>query len=153
MALPESGLLTASVSWPSAIDSFTARPRSDEMVETRSTARGEALAVDDQLLVVAGRDDALVVREGAVDQLGGQHDAADGEADLGVRHLDGDGDIRIVDQLLQFADGLARDDDARHALGAGRRLHFGARQAVAVGRDRAQLELAADLDACGGRCR
>ena len=37
-ALPESGLLTASVSRRSPRASFTARPRSDEMVETRSTA-------------------------------------------------------------------------------------------------------------------
>jgi hypothetical protein len=38
VALPESGLLTANVTCPSPIESFTARPRSDEMVETRSTA-------------------------------------------------------------------------------------------------------------------
>ena len=54
--------------------------------------------------------------------------------------------VRHVDQLLQFADGLARNDDARHALRTGRSIHLGARQAVPVGRDGAQLQLAAALD-------
>ena len=55
----------------------------------------------------------------------------------------------IVDQLLQFADGLARNDDARHALRTRRRLDVGAGEAVAVGGNGAQLELAVALDGCG----
>ena len=37
-----------------------------------------------------------------------------------------------------LADGLARDDDARHPFGALRRRQLDLRQAMAVGRDRAQ---------------
>ena len=37
---------------------------------------GELVPLDGHELVVAGRDDALIVREGAVDQFRGQHDAA-----------------------------------------------------------------------------
>ena len=42
-AEPESGLVTDRVSLPSATASFTARPRSDEIVETRSTASWNGL--------------------------------------------------------------------------------------------------------------
>ena len=55
-------------------------------------------------------------------------------------------DVRIVDQLLQFADGLARDDDARHAFGARRRFEVGAGQTVAVGGNGTQLQLALAFD-------
>ncbi|MNC95807.1 hypothetical protein D3C83_130110 [compost metagenome] len=43
LALPLSGLLTESVSLPSVMESFTARPLSLESVETRSTASAKAL--------------------------------------------------------------------------------------------------------------
>ena len=74
----------------------------------------EALPVDEQRLVVTGRNDALVVGEGAVDQLGGEDHRTEREADLRVRKLHRRLHVRRVDQFLQLADGLARDDDARH---------------------------------------
>ena len=49
---------------------------------------GEALAIDAHFLVVRRRDDALVVRESAVDQLRGHDDGADRQADLGIGHFD-----------------------------------------------------------------
>ena len=42
MALPESGLVTDSISLPALSDSFTARPRSLDTVETRSTAASKS---------------------------------------------------------------------------------------------------------------
>ena len=73
------------------------------MVETRSTAWAELLGVQRQHLVVAGRDHALIVGERAVDQLGGQFDAVEGELDLGVGQADLDGAVGIVQQAAQFA--------------------------------------------------
>ena len=74
------------------------------MVATRSTPGHEALRVELQQLVVAGRDDAVVIGEGAVDQLAGQHRAAEAEADLGRRQRDLDRAFDLVEQLAQFAD-------------------------------------------------
>ena len=113
----------------------------------------EVRLVDDQRLVVAGRDDAPVVRERAVDQLGGQHHVADREADLGLRQFDRDFGVEILDQALHFADGLARHDDARHAFGALRRVELDLRQAMPVGRDRAQLARLAAAPRRADRCR
>jgi hypothetical protein len=42
VALPESGLVTDSTSLPADSASFTARPRSLEIVETRSTAASKS---------------------------------------------------------------------------------------------------------------
>ena len=98
------------------------------------------------MLVVADRDDAAVIRESAVDQLRGQHHRTDGEADLGLRQFDLHFAVVVFDQALHFADGLARHDHARHAVGAGRRVEIDLREAVAVGCDRAQLELLAAAD-------
>ena len=63
--------------------SFTARPRSLAMVDTRSTALMNSALRHLQLLVVGLRDHPPVVRESAVDQLGGERDGADLEAGLG----------------------------------------------------------------------
>ena len=64
-----------SVSLPSAMASFTARALSPRWSRRgRRPARRPALSTS-MRLVVALRDDALIVGEGAVDQLGGQHDA------------------------------------------------------------------------------
>ena len=63
---------------------------------------------------------------------------ADGEADLALRQFDRDLGLGVLDQALHLADGLARHDDARHAGGALRQRQLDLRQAVAVGRDRAQ---------------
>ncbi len=104
----------------------------------------EILLVDDQLLVVAERDDARIVGKGAVDQLGGEHDVADGEADLALRQLDRDLGLGVLDQPLHLAHGFARHDDAGHAGRAGGQRQLDLRQPVAVGRHRAQrLRLAA----------
>ena len=118
MALPESGLVTDSTSRPPVIESLTARPRSLDTVETRSTAASKSFLSTVSSLVVVDRDDARVIGEGAVDQLGGQHHVADGEADLAGRQLDRDLAFAGLDQSLHFADRLARHDDAGHAGGA-----------------------------------
>ena len=83
MALPPSGLLTESISLSLAMLSFTARPRSLAIVDTRSTALMNSAFGDLHLLVVALRDDAAVIGERAVDQLRGQRHGADLEAHLG----------------------------------------------------------------------
>ena len=88
------------------------------MVETRSTPADEALRVELEQLVVAGRDDPVVVGEGAVDQLAGQDRAAEAEADLGRRQRDFDRALDLVEQLAQFADAFLGDDDVGHAVGA-----------------------------------
>ena len=46
--------------------------------------RSKAGAVHFQFLVIADRNDTVVIREGAVDQLGRQHHIANGQADLGL---------------------------------------------------------------------
>src|SRR5690606_23119714 len=51
---------------------------------------GETLAIDLHDLVVAGRDHAAIIGEGAVDELRGQHNAAELETYLGFRNADGD---------------------------------------------------------------
>ena len=112
--------------------SFTARVLSAEMVETRSTACANSLASSASDLVVAGRDHALIIGEGAVDQLGGEFHAAEGELDLGVRQRDLDRAVGVVQQPAQFGHRLARHDHARHV---GRRRRAGrARSAPAGGR-------------------
>ena len=99
----------------------------------------EVRLVDNQRLVVALRDDAAVIWKRAVDQLRGQHHIRDGEADLGLRQLDVKIGRAVLDQALHLADRLARHDDARHARGACRDGKIDLREAMAVGRDRAQL--------------
>ena len=92
-----------------------------------------------------GRDHPRVIGEGAVDQFRGQHHRADGEADLARRQFDADLGLGVLDQLLHFADRLARHDDAGHADGARWRRDLDAGEPVAVGRDRAQHGVAVDL--------
>ena len=82
--------------------SFTARVLSAEIVETRSTAWANSLQSSASDFVVAGRDDALIIRERAVDQLGGQFHAVEGELDLGVRQRNFDGAVGIVEQPAQL---------------------------------------------------
>ena len=72
---------------------------------------------------------------------------AHGHADLGVGNLDGDDHIGIVDQLLQFADRLARNDDARHAGGAGSRPIT-----ERITADRTVTGIAADASGRSNRC-
>ena len=88
VALPPSGLLTDSTSLSALMLSFTARPRSLAMVDTRSTAlMNSALETFSSLSLAFGITRAIV-GEGAVDQLRGQRDGADLEARLGRRHAD-----------------------------------------------------------------
>ena len=98
----------------------------------------ELLLVDGEFLVVADRDDAPVVGKRSVDELGGEHRVAEREADLALRELDRDLGLVVFDQALHLAHGLARNDDSRHAAGAFGQRQLELRQAVAVGRDRAQ---------------
>ena len=113
----------------------------------------ELLLVDLEHLVVAERNDAAVIRESAVDQLGGQHHVAEREADLALRQLDRDLAVAVFDQALHLADRLARHDDARHAVGARRQRQLDLRQAMAVGRDRAQHRRLGGRRRCADRCR
>ena len=99
---------------------------------------GEVLLRHAQHLVVAARDHALILREGAVDQLGGQLHRPQREADLGVGQRDGDLVLHLLRQLPQLVHRLAGDDHARHAGGAIGQRFFHPRQPVAVGRHRAQ---------------
>ena len=77
---------------------------------------GEGFAIDLEDLVVVGRDHAVVIGEGAVDQLRGQRRLADRTADLGLaqRDLDLLLGLALIDQLSELEHGLARHDDARH---------------------------------------
>src|SRR3546814_3728423 len=70
----------------------------------------------------------------------------DGEADLGVRNLHRHHDLGIVHELLEFADRLARNDDAWHAFRSGRGVEVGAGKAVAVRRHCAQLQITLRFD-------
>ena len=63
---------------------------------------------------------------------------ADGEADLALRQFDADFALIVVDQPQHFADGLARHDHAGHAVRALGQGQVDLRQAMAIGRDRAQ---------------
>jgi hypothetical protein len=66
------------------------------------------LRIDLEHLVVAARDHPVVIREGAVDQLGGQHAMAEGEADLGVGQRDLDlPTVGLVEQLAHLAPSCA----------------------------------------------
>ena len=85
-----------------------------------------------------GRDDAVVVGEGAVDQLGGQRHLAEAEAGLDLADFHRDVLGEVFEQFQDFADRLARRDHARHADGARRRRGLDAGEAVAVGGDGAQ---------------
>src|SRR5690606_35732924 len=67
---------------------------------------GEGAAIDTHDLVVAGGDYPLVVGEGAVDQLGGKHDRAEGEADARFGQGDLDALFDLVDELAQLVDRL-----------------------------------------------
>ena len=98
----------------------------------------EILLVDHQALVVVDRDHPCIVREGAVDQLGGEHHIADCEADFAGRQFDRDFSFAGLDQALDLAHSLARHDDARHASSALRQRQFDLRKAVPVGRHRPQ---------------
>ena len=57
------------------------------------------------------------------------------EADLALRELDGDFRLVAFDQALHFPDGLARNDDAGHAVGARRQRQLELREPMPVGRD------------------
>ncbi len=85
---------------------------------------GELALVHFQELVVALRDDPRVVREGAVDQLRGEHRLAEGEADLGGRQLHFHRHVRRLGEALHLGDRLARHDDAGHACRPDRGLHL-----------------------------
>ena len=93
---------------------------------------GELLGFQRQRLVVAARNDPLIIRERAVDQLGGQLHAVEGELDLGVRQRNLDGAIGIVEQAAQLRHGLARYDDAGHVGCTVGQVELEARQPVAV---------------------
>ena len=108
------------------------------MVETRSTAAAEGLGVELQLLVIVARDDALIIREGAVDELGGEHQIARGETDLGGRERHLDSAVDTFEQLHHLQHRLPRHDHAGHALGTVGPCDLGLGQPVAVGRHRAQ---------------
>src|SRR5262249_56462267 len=95
----------------------------------------ELLLVDGEFLVVGERNDARVIWKGTVDELGGEHRVAELETDLALRQLDRDLRLVIFDQTLHLGDGLARNDDARHAAGAGRQRQLELRQPVSVGCD------------------
>src|SRR5262249_26296225 len=107
----------------------------------------EFLLVDDELLVVAGRNHTAVVREGAVDELGRENHVAEREANLARRQFHGDLGLVVLDQALDLADGLARHDDAGYPGGALRQRQLHLCQPVAVGRNRAQRRR---LRAAGG---
>ena len=98
----------------------------------------EAARIDLQDLVVAGRDDAAVIGESAVDQLRGQQRLAQIETDLGRRQRHADRSVNLVKQLPQFRDAFARHDHVGHALRAVGPGNGIARQPVAVGRRRLQ---------------
>ena len=138
VALPPSGLLTESdelVGLDVELDRASALAG-----DGRDAVDGRLeLGIGDlHLLVVALRNDAPVVGEGAVDQLGGERHRADLEAHLGGADADLDGGRAVLDEPVQLVHGLARDDDAGHAGSAlgQRQLHL--REPVSVGGDRAQ---------------
>ena len=108
--------------------------------------RGEAGAIDAQFLVIVLGRHPLIVGERALDQLGQQHHAIEGEADLGVRNLDADIALDAFEKLLHFGNGLLGNDDTGHALGPGRRVDIGTGQAMAIGSDGAQRARLAHIE-------
>jgi hypothetical protein len=102
-----------------------------------SVASKRQAAQRDAVFVVL-RDHAVVVGELALDQLGDELHALEGELGLVVGELHLDGAIGIAEQALHLDHGLARQDDllARHLdIQRGGRE----RQSVAVGGHQAEL--------------
>ena len=96
---------------------------------------GEQGVVDVGLFVVPLGNDAHVVGEGTVDDLGGQAGLAEFEADLLRADHDLDRAGAVVEQAADLVDGLARDDDSGTAGGALRGGRLGEGQSVAIGGD------------------
>ena len=117
-AAAASGLLTDRMSLCRLMLSFTARPRSLAIVDTRSTALMNSAFDTFSCLSLALRDDAPVVGESAVDQLGGEREVPISKRDLGGADANLDAVGATFDQAVQLVHGLAREDDAWHALGA-----------------------------------
>ncbi len=93
--------------------------------------------IDLEQLVIPGRDHTAVIREGAIDQLAGQHHpafTAHGEADLARRQVDQHVTIeRFFKQFAQFTHGFARHDHIGHPGGAFGPRQGEARKPVAIG--------------------
>ena len=100
---------------------------------------GEQLVVDHHHLVIVTRDDPDIVREIAVNDLGGQGRAAEFEADFLRAQRQIDGFASVVEQPPRLIDGLARHDDAGRSSRTLWRDHFGQRQTVPIGGHGAQL--------------
>ena len=133
--------------------SFTARPRSLAMVDTRSTALMNcAFETTLDLSLDFGMTRAIV-GECAVDQLRRQRDRPDLEPHLGGRHADFHGCRAALHQTMQLVHGLARDDDARHPFRALGPFQLDLRQAMPVRRHRAQRRSACRGSPYADRCR
>ena len=87
-------------------------------------------------LAVVLRNDALIVGELAVDELGHQLDVAEAELRLGRRQHDVERLVVVGQLARQFEHGLARQDDLE-AVVVGRDRFGGIGEAVAVGGDHA----------------
>ena len=115
---------------------------------------GEAAVRHRHHVLVAARNHPLVVRERAVDQLGGELGGADLEADSGFGQRDGDRLVAIVDQLAHLGHGLARDDHGRHVRRSLRQRHIGAGRAGGRRwRRRAAARYPPGPPPCAGVCR
>jgi hypothetical protein len=97
----------------------------------------QRLALGLQLVLVAGRDDARVVRELAVDQLGTSSIAPKLNA-AWVARARCSLVVAVGEQLGELEHGLARHDHFLARQSAAE-LHRGVSQPVAVGRDQLQL--------------
>src|SRR3954468_1022376 len=100
----------------------------------------QGLALDQQPVLVLGRDHARVVRKLAVDELRHQLDRAEAEGGLSRRKLDAQFILAVGEQLRELEHGLTRHDDflARQVR---RELETGERGAMPVGGDQLQAAL------------
>src|SRR3546814_16773964 len=77
----------------------------------------EAARVDLEDLVVAGRDHAVVIGDGAVDQLRGQHRRSQIEAALGGGERHAQRTVELVETLAPLANAFAGHAPLWHPLG------------------------------------
>lgn len=98
-------------------------------------ALGESVSRDPNNFVILGRDDAAVVREGSVDQFAGDDRVSERESDLACRDFDEDIPFDLVDDLEDFADRFARNDNPLDLDAAGL-FGMNARQSVTIGGNR-----------------
>ena len=103
--------------WQLAVSRYSKHPAiAADLVRYLTSAKEQKRrAIKNQLFVIAGRNNAVVIGERAVDQFRGHDNLIDGEADLRIRQFNGHRSVGLFEQFLDFGNGLARDNDAGHA--------------------------------------